>query len=195
MHWDVILTSVLTSGLVVVALNWLRDAYENKRRQNSEASYLAIQLVVILEKYAAECIVRAWSIDEIISAGQWDNIKCELPKLTTYPQDTSLWKSLYILAASPAERALLLPNKIASSEDISDFEATFEGNKAAIADDVVVTGMEALTLAKELRKKFSMDDASIKHAKTLERKYLEIQTRQAEWEARRKIITPAQPAT
>lgn len=180
MDWSGIITSVLASSVIAsaisVILTWWKTAHEDKKRQLSEAKYLAIQIVVILEKYASDCIHRRWSDEAALEMGETSLIN-ELPKLSRYPQEAPHWVSLNKHKPKLAERSLLFVNSIASAEAGAQFESRWEGNYVAIFDEIVVTGMEAVALAKDLRREYEMGVPSIPHVEKLEQKYRKIQTR------------------
>lgn len=189
-----ILTLAFTTGVATAILNqviaWLRDHRHEQRAEKSDARYLAVRLVVTLEKYSADCIVQDWYIDTMLSEGQTE-LTCELPKLAAYPEDSSLWKSLHVRAPTLAERALLLPNKIAFAETSSEYSKNCEGYTTAIAEDVVVTGAEALILAREIRNEFGMDDTPLPNSKPLEQAYRKIQSRREKLKASREAAATA----
>jgi hypothetical protein len=179
-------TGVCTAVLTQI-LSELRELRSNKNRKKSEATYLAIRLAVILEGFVVECIHRAWHDDSELAEGGMQ-LDYNLPKLACYPQDTSDWKSFHDRDPELAGKVLSFPNEIMAAEMSCRFEGEREGNRIASADETIVAGINAWTLAQALRKKFQLGVITIEHVDFLEVGYKKIQQQRIDWAARPKFV-------
>jgi hypothetical protein len=118
MDWKTILTTVMGAGLVTTLLTqvWgsLSKQFENRRH----ATYLAIRIATILERFAIECAER------IANRNMYDDYEghagsssLRLPELASFPDEEN-WNTLQprLLA-----RVLTLPNEQTLAHSAIDF--------------------------------------------------------------------------
>jgi hypothetical protein len=179
-------TGLITAVLTQVA-DVLRELWTKRNREKSEATYLAIRLAIILERFVVECIHRAWYDDSEIAEGCLQ-LDYDLPKLASFPEDASDWKSFHDRDPELAGKVLSFPNEVMAAEMSCRFEGEREGNRFASANETIVAGMNAWTLAQALRKKFQLDVTPIKHVDFLEAGYKKIQQQRIDWAARPKFV-------
>ena len=155
------------AGVIVGSIITItKDVWVSFISRRREGSYSAIRLICILEEYADKCI--SVVCDDGTSHGQpagrtergelyYDpQVACPTPP--DFPKDIS-WRSL---PAPLAHRVLALPNKarstdqhiLANSEHAfpPDYEEVFDTRQKGYAQ----LGLDALEIADDLRKKFSI---------------------------------------
>jgi hypothetical protein len=196
--WTSVLPLAATTGIITTALNQVvvlsREFWTNKRREKSEASYLAMRLAVILEEFVVKCVYRAWHDDADIAEGARE-LAYDLPTLSSYPQESD-WRSL---DPTLAGRVLSFPNEITSAEMSCQFQGTREGNQVASGEETVFAGVNALRLAQALRKKYHLDAVVIAHVDLLEARHAKISQHRKEYSAERAksraLVNPINQAT
>lgn len=183
--WTSMLKLAATTGIITTILNQvvglLREIWANKRRKNSEATYLAMRLAIILEEFVIKCVYRAWHDDADLTEGA-NELNYDLPTLADYPQESD-WKSL---DPTLAGRVLSFPNEIISAGMSCQFQGVREGNKIASQDETIAAGINAWRLAQALRKKYHLKAITIGHIDFLDGAHAEIQLRRKEYAERAK---------
>ncbi len=179
LHWTSVLKLAATTGIITTILtlsvSWLRDWWRDKNRKNTEATYLALRLAVILEEFVAKCVYRLWHDEADVREGREPGYK--LPTLASYPPDSPDWKSFHERNQKLAGQVLSFPNEITSAEMSCQFQGMREGNPFASADETVVAGVNAWTLAQTLRTNYGLDAITIAGVDSLRAEFKKVQER------------------
>ncbi len=154
--------------LVGSLIPWFREWLNENRLRKKHATYLAVQIICILDEYIGRC--SAVVGDDGTSMGQpagrtedgqaYYEAQVLPPKPPCYPDDVD-WKSI---DNNLMYRILALPNNArktdlyidASSEDA--FPPDYEGFFVARWEGYANLGLEAIKLTKELRTKYDLPD-------------------------------------
>jgi hypothetical protein len=86
LSWWSVIQLALTTGITTTLLTVGANSWRERSNTNTEAAYLAVRIVVILEQFVRNCIYRMWS-DEIEVERSQDTHYL-LPDLAAYPPDT-----------------------------------------------------------------------------------------------------------
>jgi hypothetical protein len=114
--------SGLVAALITQCVAWVRETRKDKESTKREATYLAIRLAVILERFALDC-ANGIADQEMYtqSEGHAGAYHHQLPELASYPDEDG-WKVMrldFLTRALELRNEVLLSNrKIASWEDI-----------------------------------------------------------------------------
>jgi hypothetical protein len=160
-----LLTFAATTGIFTALLNqglgWLRDWRSSSEKRAANAGYLALRIAVLLEAYADACSGVVEDIDNHDSSGGHIGAQTkELPQIPDYPTDDDSWR---VLAPDLLDGCLSFPNKVAASQKIVG--SVFEwGDNQDMAQqcmkECIDRGLEAWTLAAELRKRYHFEPHS-----------------------------------
>ena len=187
LSWANVWTVAATTGIFTTVLNqglgWSRELWASKRRKNTEARYLVMRIAVLLEEFVIRCLNRAWHDDAELSEGG-RSLGYNLPPLAPYPPDSGDWKSFHDHDPKLADQVLSFPNQITSAELSCQFQGMHEGNAVASADETIVAGVNAWTLAQALRSKYHLEAVIIDHVDFLEKAYEKIKQQRTDWAKR-----------
>jgi hypothetical protein len=140
--WANVFKLAATTGIITTIPNHvvslLREIWATKRRRNSEATYLAMRLAVILEEFVVKCVYRSWHDEADLTEGTHE-LNYNLSALASYPQESD-WKSL---DPTLAGRVLSFPNEIISAGMSYQFRGMREGDKITSHDETIVAGVNA----------------------------------------------------
>lgn len=156
--WLKIITLVLSSSVGTALFSQMFGRYLESRKESAQirrdASYLALRLSVVLEKFAVDCAVSIWEAEDYYSSPGGRSGGARIPELIEYPSDAD-WKSLDNELSS---RALTFCNEIHMARIDSGFTWELDHDDAikAKANFVGKCGYGALKLSKDLRKKYSI---------------------------------------
>ncbi len=178
-EWITIMSAFGFGTVINVFLGWLHAWWTNKSRKNSEATYLAMRLAVILEEFVVKCVYKSWHDEAGLNQG-FVELDYGLPPLSSYPQDSD-WKSLNLKLAG---RVLSFQNEITAAAASCQFQGMCEGNKIASADETIVAGVNAWKLAQSLRKRYNLDAITIAHVDFLEDAHGKIEQHRKEFAER-----------
>jgi len=152
--------------LVGACISWIREELKERRLRKRHGMYLAARVVCVLDEYVEKCVEVVGDDGTIMgqaavrdeSGQEYYKPQVPLPEAPDYPDDVD-WKSIN---SNLMYRLLALPNTAretdryisASSEHAfpPDYEEVFEARGKGYA----TLGLEALQLAKELRKTFKI---------------------------------------
>jgi len=151
------LISAATSFVVLLLGQVLWPMIKDRRSKKEEATYLAIRVVCVLDKFVEDCASTA--IDSGEENDKGDNVpRVSAPKAPTYPTDVN-WKSInsalmYRLLSLPAitERA---ENYVQGSTEHSsppDYSEFFEARSESYGR----LGLQAYELSRALRKAYKL---------------------------------------
>lgn len=158
-----ILQLVLGTGFVTTAINqlagWFISARREKKEKHRNATYLALQIAVILEGFALECAEKLSSGNYELAMAPFSQPDLKLPELQNYPESNS-WN---LIDLPLANRILNFPNVIqlghgemtgywneGDRDDRQYWMMGFLGKYGLIAWDIAV----------ELRKKHNLPEFS-----------------------------------
>jgi hypothetical protein len=165
-EWWQVLTLFLSAGVsagvfTAIVNNLLaewRDRRKEKRTSARDAVYLAMQVAVIIERFAIEC-------EDIINhnelhtefQGHAGTVHWKLPPLGEYPTDAD-WKAL---DPSLSSRALSLPNELRVSEGVIKFWSELEPRGQGILLNTCngqagKCGYRAWQLAVDIRRRYGL---------------------------------------
>jgi hypothetical protein len=188
-------TSILTSGLVVAILttgaNWLRDLWRDHSNSKKDATYLALRVAVILERFVTDCVYRVWDDNSDNKEGR--DLTFKLPELYVFPADEPEWKSFHNRKPILASRVLSFPNEVRSAELLSQFQAHREGNPFGITDEIIKAGMNAWVLACDLRKAYTLELITIANLSSLEAELNKLRARKDLFESVARPFGPSVP--
>jgi hypothetical protein len=121
---------------------------------------MAMRLAVILEAYASACseFIADNSGKETPPDQEYPLWETGLPELSLYPDDTEGWRALNQKLAG---RCLNFPNKISGSQAIirSTIDYAMEDLEDTLNEEAAKRGLEAWSLARELRKQYGVEGA------------------------------------
>jgi len=88
--------AVVVGGVIATLVPWLRESINQRQIRQKDAQYLAVRVVVVLDKFVEEC-ARAVA-DNGLSFGQRDQDGClspqvPVPKQVLLPDDVN-WRSI-----------------------------------------------------------------------------------------------------
>ncbi|MBF0325946.1 MAG: hypothetical protein HQL42_12870 [Alphaproteobacteria bacterium] len=149
------------SAAVTALLAWLKDFRKDKAATKRDASYLALRVAVVLERFSFDCAGYISDIETFSSSsGHAGAQRAMLPDLLPYPADLD-WK---VLDLGLAGRALSLPNEfeLADRAIAFWFEIDNECVPQACRDQCGICGLRAWELAAALRKKYGLPEFDLK---------------------------------
>lgn len=153
------LGSGLAAALLSQAFIWWKESRRERQTAERDRRFFALELAVVLERYSIECAMRVGVVNQHIDGFQIDE-PCSDPFPGMPPlelTDSGEWR--WIDSALSSEVLSLAP-RIKFSE--GSIEATFnycdwlQGAEEVIAQ-LRAIGLEALTLASTIRKKYGLD--------------------------------------
>ena len=159
MDWGTVLTTAASTGFATAIANqglgWWRESRGEKHLQQRNATYLAIRLAVILEKFALDCTDTIADYDMYTSSGgHAGSAATKLPELSEYPDEDD-WK---LLNSGLLARTLTLRNEIILSSRSINFwyEIDDECVPQECKQQTGKCGYIAWEIAEELRKAYSL---------------------------------------
>ncbi|MBA9068425.1 hypothetical protein FHR71_002166 [Methylobacterium sp. RAS18] len=154
--WD-LLRSFLGAGAGTAAVTGALALWRERGKKRDEASYLAMRLAVVFEKFASDCSRLIYDNKNAYhhpdqEFPHWD---INLPALAEYPPEADGWKSL---APEPASDCLSLRNRISEIQfRIGDYaEYRPEDLEKDVRRGAWDLGLEAWSLAVQLREAFGL---------------------------------------
>jgi hypothetical protein len=186
--WATILRSAVGAGLGTAAVTGTWTFYLDYRRRKAQAGYMAMRLAVILESFAHDCILFIWGNDSAQAGpdGEYPDWNLTLPKLSPYPDDTDGWR---VIDQKLACRCLNLRNRISSSQSLIWGRRVLDRvNLEDLTETAAARGLEAWSLAEDLRKRHGIGDVETVWDYASELKQKKLQAEEAQKHRSSKII-------
>lgn len=155
----------LIGVIIGFALGALRDHWSERSNREKSARYLAVRVIAVLDQFVEDC--ERIASDEGLLMGQRKSDGCLEPQVRhpdylVYPEDID-WQAI---DDDLMQKLLWLPTKqrvvnqkISGAAQFSappDFDELFEARRIGYAD----LGLEAVSLADQLRKKYRIAEVS-----------------------------------
>lgn len=140
----------LVGTVIGATLSWLKDWLFERKRRTGHASYLAVRVICILDRFVSDCY-------DFVCNGRSDD--GSLPKFAGFPDDID-WKAI---SPDLMYQILRFPNEILSANDsiqfITDVVAAPPDYEEIIEErqyQYALLGLTALSLASKLRGKYAI---------------------------------------
>jgi hypothetical protein len=183
LSWWSVIQLALTTGITTTLLTVGVNSWRERSNTNTEAAYLALRIVVILEQFVRDCVYRMLSDKIEVERSQGTHYL--LPDLADYPPDAHECKSFYTRSLKLAGQVLSFPADIKSAENLSGFQSHYEGNPFGLVDEVIIAGFKAWKIAKSIRDKYGLGVNPIPHVGSLEVAHVKLEERLATYRAQR----------
>lgn len=156
LSWVQIITLVAGSSVLAAILTQLLAALQEHLRRRRAASFLAIRMATILEKFAEACMSIIGDFDTFEqSFGAAGARTTKLPNLEAFPDDADGWRAL---PTSLTANALSFPNHVAAGQERISFTWSVADEHSAwddCKDECTKLGLAAWEMAHALRLQFS----------------------------------------